>query len=106
MKKLILIGALFLTSFNFKATYYANVFEGRRTFNGEVYTHSKMTCASNYYPIGSKLKITNVKNGKSVIVKVNDKGGMSDYIIDLSKGAFKKIASLKSGIIEINVIRL
>ena len=106
MKKLILIGTLFLTSFTFNATYYADMFEGRRTFNGEIYTHSKMTCASNLFPIGTKLKVTNVKNGKSVVVKVNDKGGMGKYTIDLSKGAFQKIANLKSGIIEIEVKQL
>ena len=105
MYKLLLV-ALLLCSFTFHASYYANMFEGRRTFNGEVYSHSKMTCASNYYAIGTKLKITNKSNGKSVIVKVNDRGGMSKYFIDLSQGAFSKIANLKSGIIEIDVQKL
>ena len=64
---------------------------------------NKMTAASNHFPIGTKLKVTNVKNGKSVIVRVNDKGSMGKYIIDLSKGAFKRIAELKTGIIDVKV---
>ena len=106
MKKVILIGALFLTSFTFNATYYGENFNGNVTFSGEKFDMNKMTCASNYFPIGSKLKIINKANGKSVIVRVNDKGAMSKYTIDLSKGAFRRIASLKDGVIEIKVVRL
>jgi rare lipoprotein A len=103
MKKLILIGALFLTSFTFNATYYGDNFHGNVTFSGEKFDMNKMTAASNHFPIGTKLKVTNIENGKSVIVRVNDKGSMDKYIIDLSKGAFKKIAELKTGIIDVKV---
>ena len=103
MKKLILIGALFLTSFTFNATYYGENFNGNVTFSGEKFDMNKMTAASNHFPIGTKLKVTNKANGKCVIVRINDKGAMSKYTIDLSKGAFKRIADLKTGIIDVNV---
>ncbi len=103
MEKVILIGALFLTSFTFNATWYGENFNGNVTFSGEKFDMNKMTCASNYFPIGTKLKVINKENGKCVIVRVNDKGAMSKYTIDLSKGAFKRIAELKTGIIDVNV---
>ncbi len=103
MKKIILIGALFLTSFTFNATYYGENFHGNVTFSGEKFDMNKMTAASNHFPIGTKLKVTNKENGKSVIVRINDKGAMSKYTIDLSKGAFKRIAELKTGIIDVKV---
>jgi rare lipoprotein A len=62
-----------------------------------------MTCASNKFPIGAILKVTNTKNKKSVIVRCNDKGGMPNHVIDLSKGAFKKIAKLEEGRINVKI---
>jgi len=103
MKNVILIGALFLTSFTFNATYYGENFNGNVTFSGEKFDMNKMTCASNNFPIGTKLKVTNKENGKSVIVRVNDKGNLDKYTIDLSKAAFKRIAELKTGVIDVKV---
>ena len=103
MKKLILIGALFLTSFTFNATWYGEEFNDQVTFSGEKFNCNKLTCASNKFPMGTKLKITNKENKKSVIVKVNDRGGMGEFTIDLSKEAFKRIADLKTGIIDVKV---
>ena len=103
MKKVILIGALFLTSFTFNETYYGENFQGNVTFSGEKFDMNKMTAASNHFPIGTKLKVTNIENGKSVIVRVNDKGNMDKYTIDLSKAAFKRIADLKTGVIDVKV---
>ena len=110
MRNLILImGWLIATSLtykNFKATWYGDAYHGKRTYSGEVFDMNKMTAASNHFQIGDKLKVTNKLNGKSVIVRINDKGAMSKEIIDLSKGAFRKIADLKKGIIDIQVIKL
>ena len=89
-----------LTSF-YEATFYN--LEGNITKSGEVFKSNKMTCASNKFPIGAILKVTNTKNNKSVIVRVNDCGKMKDNIIDLSKGAFKKIAKLEEGRINVRV---
>mgnify|MGYP000567798014 FL=1 len=56
----------------------------------------------------SKLKVTNKANGKSVVVRVTDTGGFGKYgrTLDLSKGAFSKIANLSSGIAQVEVVKL
>lgn len=87
----------------FLATFYGGVFHGRTTASGEKFDKNKMTCASNHYKIGTMLEVTNVLNGKSVVVKVNDTGGFKGKKIDLSEGAFKKIADLKQGVIRVKV---
>lgn len=83
------------------ATWYS--LDGNYTSSGEVFDSSKMTCASNHYKVGTLLEVTNVANGKSVVVKVNDTGAFRGHKIDLSKGAFSKIANLKKGVIKIKV---
>ena len=101
MKTIIGIMCFFcLTSF-YESTWYN--LPGTITKSGEVFNSNKMTCASNKFPIGTILKVTNKKNKRSVIVRVNDTGKMSDNVIDLSKGAFKKIAKLEEGRIKIRV---
>ena len=87
----------------FLATFYGGVFHGRTTASGEKFDKNKMTCASNHYKMGTMLEVTNVLNGKSVVVKVNDTGGFKGKKIDLSEGAFKKIADLKQGVIRVKV---
>lgn len=101
MKTIIGIVCFFcLTSF-YESTWYN--LEGNITKSGEIFKSNGMTCASNKFPIGAVLKVTNKENKKSVIVRVNDCGKMKDNVIDLSKGAFKKIANLKTGRIKIKV---
>jgi rare lipoprotein A len=79
-----------------------------RTANGEIFDDTKMTCASWHYPFGTRLKITNPDNGKSVICIVNDRGPAKrlNRLIDLSKGAFRKIANTKKGLIRVRVTKL
>ena len=60
-----------------KASYYNKKFNGRKTASGEVYYARNMTCAHLKLPFGAKLKVTNLRNRKSVIVKVNDRGPFS-----------------------------
>jgi rare lipoprotein A len=88
---------------SFTCTWYGSAFHGNYTKSGEVFDKDKLTCASNHFKLGTKLKITNIENGKSVIVRVNDTGAFKDKNIDLSEGAFKRIANLKLGRIEIKV---
>ena len=99
-------GWCLMTSFTFEATYYGDSFNGNITKSGEIFNNSKMTCASNYFPIGTKLKVINPENGKSVVVRVNDTGAMSKNVIDLSKKAFGKIAEYKKGRVKIKVRKL
>ena len=55
------------------ASYYSNKFNGRKTANGEIFSQSKYTCACNVLPLGTWIKVTNLRNGKSVIVKTRVK---------------------------------
>lgn len=72
--------------------------------DGTRYHKDSLTCAHKRYPLGSKLKVTNVKNGKSVIVKVTDRCG-SRRIIDLSYAAAKKLDIIAAGIATVRVER-
>jgi len=101
MKVIIIVMCFFcLTSF-YESTWYN--LEGNITKSGEVFKSNGMTCASNKFPIGAILKVTNKENKRSVIVRVNDCGKMKDNVIDLSKSAFKKIAKLSDGRIKVSV---
>ena len=74
------------------ASYYANKFEGRRTANGERYRKKLFTAAHRTLPFGTLLKVTNPKNGKWVVVRVNDRGPHNrKRIIDLSYRAAKHL---------------
>lgn len=109
MKYLFLAIALFATASQANyASYYGDKFHGRKTANGERFDQNAMTCASNRHKFGTRLKVTNKANGKSVICRVNDRGGFGKYgtTLDLSKGAFKKIAPLSDGKIKVTIRRL
>lgn len=86
-----------------KASFYGEKHHGRKTASGEVFNMHGLTAASNTLPIGTYVKVTNVKNSKSVVVKINDRGGFSKYgrLLDMSKGAFSQIASVKQGVITV-----
>lgn len=85
------------------STYYANKFHGRKTASGEVYNKNFMTAAMNGIKFGTKVKVTNLTNNKSIIVKVNDRIGSKKNVIDLSPAAFKKIANLSAGRVKVNI---
>ena len=89
----------------YTATYYGNTYKTvRHTANGDVFDKNAMTCAApKHYKFGTMLKVTNVNNGKSVTVRVNDRGGFGNKTIDLTHGAFGKIANHSSGRIKVNV---
>ncbi|MBP6182709.1 septal ring lytic transglycosylase RlpA family protein [Flavobacterium sp.] len=78
------------------ASYYADKFNGKRTTSGKKFDNNKYTAAHKKLPFGTKVKITNEANGKSVIVEITDRGPfVRSREIDLSKRAFKDIASRK-----------
>ncbi|MCK4755525.1 septal ring lytic transglycosylase RlpA family protein [candidate division WOR-3 bacterium] len=87
-----------------KASYYGDKFHGKKTASGEVFNKWDYTCAHKKLPFGTKLKVTNLKNKKSVIVKVNDRGPfVKGRIIDLSYAAAKKIDMIKDGVIKVKI---
>jgi len=87
-----------------QASWYGNELRGRPTASGELFNPDDLTAASWDYPFGTKLKVTNLDTGKSVIVRVNDRGpNQIKYpkrVIDLSQAAFKQIADPAQGLIK------
>lgn len=87
-----------------KASFYADKFEGRTTASGEKYWHSKHTAAHKTLPFNTQVKVTNLSNNKSVIVRINDRGPfVKDRIIDLSKSAAKQLDFIKEGVCDVKV---
>ncbi|QQR84294.1 septal ring lytic transglycosylase RlpA family protein [Candidatus Peregrinibacteria bacterium] len=85
-----------------KASYYGEKFHGRTTASGEVFDASAMTAAHRTYPFGTHVKVTNVANNESVVVRITDRGPYSEgRVIDLSKAAFEAISPLSRGVIEV-----
>jgi rare lipoprotein A (peptidoglycan hydrolase) len=76
--------------------------------NGKRFNENHFTCANRLYPLGSLLRITAIKSGKSVIVKTTDRIGrrFANTRIDLSKGAFAQIANCREGLISCRVERI
>ena len=87
-----------------KASYYADKFNGRKTASGEVFRNGKRTAAHKTLPFGTKVKVVNPKNGRSVKVRINDRGPfVHGRIIDLSKKAARKIGMLREGVTEVEL---
>ena len=82
-----------------KATYYSKRATGARTSDGSRLHHDSLTCAHRTYPFGTMVKVTNLSNGKSVVVKVTDRGPFSrGRISDLSYRAAQEIGMLSAGV--------
>ncbi|MBI5022269.1 MAG: septal ring lytic transglycosylase RlpA family protein [Ignavibacteriales bacterium] len=80
------------------ASYYADEYHGRKTSNGETYDMNDLTAAHQQLPFNTKVKVTNLDNGKSVLVRINDRGPFkSNRIIDLSYAAAKEINMIGPG---------
>lgn len=87
-----------------QASYYGNEFHGRKTANGERFDQGKLTAAHRTLPFGTRVKVTNTQNGKSVVVRVNDRGPfVKGRVIDLSSSAFKSLASLNAGVVPVRL---
>ena len=85
-------------------SWYSDKFHGQKTSSGELYNKNNYTAAHRSLPYGTKVKVTNVKNGKSVIVKINDRGPHTkSRMLDLSKAAFNEIGSVDSGILKVEM---
>ncbi|CAM3082191.1 septal ring lytic transglycosylase RlpA family protein [Streptobacillus felis] len=86
------------------ASYYGERWNGRKTASGEIFDTWKISAAHKKLPFGTKVKVTNIKNGKSVIVRINDRGPfVKGRVIDLSKAAFKQIEDLNKGITKVKL---
>ena len=86
------------------ASFYADKFNGRPTASGEIFSQNKFTCACNVLPLGTRLKVTNLLNGKSVEVVVNDRLHPKMHrLVDLSKIAAKKLGFISYGVAKVKV---
>ncbi|MBI5411582.1 septal ring lytic transglycosylase RlpA family protein [Candidatus Peregrinibacteria bacterium] len=90
---------------NTYASFYGDEFQGKGTASGEPFDQNKFTAAHRTYPFGTTLRVTNVDNEKSVIVKVNDRGPYAgkNRVIDLSRAAFLVIAEEGNGVIPVTI---
>jgi rare lipoprotein A len=86
------------------ASYYAPKFQGKRTASGEVYLKDSLTAAHKLLPFGTTLRVTNQKNGKTVVVKVNDRlPASSKRVIDLSYLAAKEVDMIREGLVQVKI---
>lgn len=86
------------------ASFYANKFNGRKTANGNIYNSKKYTAACNVLPLGIWVKVTNLKNDKSVIVYINDRlHHKNNRLVDLSKAAAEKLGFVSRGLTKVKV---
>lgn len=86
------------------ASFYSDKFIGKPTANGEVFSQDKLTCAHNTLPFGTKIKVTNLKNGKSVVVRVNDRlHHRNPRLVDLTTRAAKVLGFNRGGVVRVRV---
>lgn len=80
------------------ASYYADDFHGKQTSNGETFDMNSFTAAHRTFPFGTKIRVTNLENSKTTIVRVNDRGPFKEgRMIDLSRGAALAIDLVRTG---------
>lgn len=89
------------------ASYYAKKFNGRKMTNGEIYRPEKYTAACNILPLNTWIKVTNLKNNRSVIVKIKDRMNRKNKrLVDLSQAAAKKLGYFSRGLTNVKVVVL
>lgn len=87
-----------------KASYYADKYDGRKTASGATFSQNKLTAAHNTLPFGTKVKVKNTGNNKSVKVIINDRGPFTaGRIIDLSKRGAEQIDMVKQGVATVEI---
>lgn len=114
MKLLLGLSLIVLLSFNANAqvgfiqegmaSYYANEFEGRTTASGERFSHKKATCSHMSIPFGALVKITNLENNATAIVRVNDRGPfVPDRIVDVSQSVAERLGMVGKGAVKVSI---
>jgi rare lipoprotein A len=86
------------------ASWYGGKFHGRRTANGERFDMNELTAAHRSLPFGTRVRVTNERNGRSVVVRINDRGPfVGNRIIDLSRGAAAAVGMVSTGVAPVRV---
>jgi len=79
-------------------------YQNRQTANGERFNQQSNTAAHKQIPFGSNVKVTNLENGETVMVRVNDRGPfVAGRVIDLSRSAFSSIADVDQGLVDVHI---
>lgn len=87
-----------------QASYYADKYRNQQTASGELYQHDLKTAAHKKLPFGTRVRVKNLSNGRTVVVTINDRGPfVKGRIIDLSKSAFSHIGDTDSGVIDVKI---
>ncbi len=87
-----------------KASFYAHDFHGKKTANGEIYDMNGLTAAHRTLPFGTRCRVINLANDKSVILRINDRGPFIEgRVIDLSRGAAEALDGIESGIMDVKI---
>jgi len=87
-----------------KASYYSSALHGRKTASGAIYNENKLTAAHKHLPFGTKVRVFNKNNGRSVLVSINDRGPfVKKRILDLSYFAAKQLDMIRAGVTNIKM---
>lgn len=88
-----------------KASYYADKYQSRKTASGQRLDNSAMTAAHKKLPFGTRVRVTNISNGRTVEVVINDRGPfVRGRVIDLTRAAFARIEDLRMGLADVEVV--
>ncbi|MGB5832762.1 MAG: septal ring lytic transglycosylase RlpA family protein [Thiohalocapsa sp.] len=86
------------------ASYYHDSLHGNKTASGQIYNKNQMSAAHKSLPLGSKVRVTDVRTGKSIVVRVNDRGPfIKGRIIDLSRRAASELGMIRKGVTPVKV---
>lgn len=89
------------------ASWYGERHQGHKTASGEIYDVNKLTAAHRTLPFGTRLRVTNVANGRSVVVRVNDRGPwVNDRVLDVSQIAAKTLGMIGDGVTKVEIVVL
>jgi rare lipoprotein A len=87
-----------------EASYYADMFHGRQTASGELFDMHGRTAAHRELKFGTRVRVTNLKNGRKIIVRINDRGPyVGERAIDLSYGAARKLRMVEAGVVPVDI---
>jgi len=87
-----------------QASYYSNKFQGKKMANGQPYRKGKLTAAHNTLPFGTKVKVKNQQNGRTVKVKITDRGPHAkNRILDLSLAAARRLDMIQTGVAPVTI---
>jgi rare lipoprotein A len=86
------------------AAYYSDRLNGRKTASGQIFDQNALTAAHPTLPFGTRVKVTNTKNSRSVVVRINDRGPTQPgRVIDLSRAAADKLAMRRAGLVPVKL---